>query len=143
MNEETAPPSPTPPVPPVTPVKRFAWQPFTFGGVAAFAGEKLGRLFLAQIVMAAIIAASFVWVLGHDYAPIVSKAVQSLTEEAVFKDGEIQGVPDRIVSESKFLSIAIETEPFFISCRYRRIVCKINTGTIINFLDQLNSIVII
>ena len=60
--------------------------------------------------MAAIIAASVVWVLGHDYAPIVSKAVQKLTEEAVFKDGEFQGVPDRIVSESKFLSIAIETE---------------------------------
>ncbi len=93
---------------PVSPT--FAWQPFTFGGVADFAGARLGRLFLAQIIAAAIVGASVVWVLGHDYSPVITQAIQKLPEEASFTGSEIQGISDRVISESKFLSIAIETQ---------------------------------
>src|SRR5687767_9056439 len=41
-----------------------AWQPITFRGVAAFAGAKLGRLLLVQLIVALLTAGAVGWFLS-------------------------------------------------------------------------------
>jgi hypothetical protein len=85
----------------------MAWQPFTFGGVAAFARASWGRLFLAQVAVAALCAASVVWFLGRCYSPVITQAIQKLPASACITNGGLAGIPDDQVSETKFLSISV------------------------------------
>jgi hypothetical protein len=84
-----------------------AWQPLTFGGVAAFATAKLGRVLLAGFLAAVIFAACFVWFLQRDYSPIILRAIQQMPESARVADGRLRGVPDNLITESKLLAIAV------------------------------------
>jgi hypothetical protein len=84
-----------------------AWQPLTFGGVAAFASARLGRLIGVGVMAAVIFGASVVWFLDRDYCPVVLQAIQKMPETARVAGGRLQGVPDVLISESKFLAIAV------------------------------------
>jgi len=99
----------TPPAEPLPP-PRIAWQPCTFGGVAAFAQAPWRRLFLAQVFFALLFAASAVWFLGHCYAPVITQEIQKMPEGASLTNGQLDGFPDVQVSETKLLSIAIATD---------------------------------
>ncbi len=83
-----------------------AWQPLTFGGVAAFGGARLGRLLAAELVAAIVLAASVVWFLHRAYCPVILRAIQEMPETARVANGTLQGVPDTLVAESRFLAIA-------------------------------------
>lgn len=98
-----------------TPTPTWAWQPFTFGGVAAFAIAPLRRLLGVQLVFAVIASASITWFLAHAYGPVVSQTVAQLPETAAIEDGALTGFEGPIVAESKFLSVQIDTsdEPEF------------------------------
>jgi hypothetical protein len=75
--------------------------------VAAFAGAPWFRLFLLQVVVAALSAASLVWFLAHCYRPVITQAVETLPSAAGVTNGQLQGFSDVLNSETKFLSIAI------------------------------------
>jgi hypothetical protein len=87
-----------------------AWQPVTFGGVAAFASARLGRLALTGFVAAAIFGGGLVWLLGRDYCPVILQAIQKMPDTARIAGGRLQGVPDTVISESKLLAIAVTQE---------------------------------
>jgi hypothetical protein len=87
-----------------------AWQPLTFGGVAAFASARLGRLLLLGLVSSAIFGGGLVWFLDRDYCPVVLQAIQKMPDSARVADGKLQGVPDNLISESKLLAIAVTSE---------------------------------
>ena len=87
-----------------------AWQPFTFGGVAAFASARLGRLMLVGFLAAVIFSAALVWFLDRDYCPIILEAIQKMPETARVAAGRLQGVPNTLISESRFLAIAATPE---------------------------------
>jgi hypothetical protein len=87
-----------------------AWQPLTFGGVAAFASAGLGRLLLVGFVAAVIFGAGLVWFLQRDYCPVVLQAIQKMPETARVAGGKLQGVPDTVIAESRFLAIAVTPE---------------------------------
>ena len=97
-------PTPEPIGPPL------AWQPFTFRGAAAFAQAPGLRLFLMQVVVAALSAATLVWFLGHCYRPVITQAVEELPAAATLTNGQISGFTNTLNSETKFLSIAIAQE---------------------------------
>jgi hypothetical protein len=84
-----------------------AWQPLTFGGVAAFASARLGRLLLVGVLVAVIFGACLVWFIDRDYCPVILQAIQKMPETARVTDGKLQGVADRLISESKILAIAV------------------------------------
>ncbi|HEX4119994.1 MAG TPA: hypothetical protein VH619_05140 [Verrucomicrobiae bacterium] len=84
-----------------------AWQPLTFGGAAAFASARIGRVLLVGLLAAAVFAVGFVWLLQRDYSPIFLQAIQHMPETARIADGRLQGVPDNIITESKVLAIAV------------------------------------
>jgi hypothetical protein len=82
-----------------------AWHPLTFGGVAGFAGASLGRLLATELVTAIMVAASVVWFLHRAYCPVILRAIQQMPETARVANGALQGVPDTLIAESKFLTI--------------------------------------
>jgi hypothetical protein len=83
-----------------------AWQPLTFGGVAAFAGARVGRLLAAELAAAIMVAACAVWFLHRAYCPVILQAIQKMPDTARVVDGALQGVPDTLMAESRFLAIA-------------------------------------
>jgi hypothetical protein len=83
-----------------------AWQPFTFGGVAAFAGARLTRLLAAELAAALLMAVLAVWFLHRAYCPIILQAIQKMPETARVANGTLQGVPENVMAEYKFLAIA-------------------------------------
>jgi hypothetical protein len=89
------------------PAAAAAWQPFTFGGVAAFAGARLTRLLAIELATAILVAASAVWLLHRAYCPILLQAIQKMPETARVASGTLQGVPDALIAESQFLAIAV------------------------------------
>ncbi|MGD0410764.1 MAG: hypothetical protein ABSC18_03610 [Verrucomicrobiota bacterium] len=108
MSAEAEKPSPAPAEPPPPAGKRAAWQPCTFGGVAAFAQAPWRRLFLAQVLFALLFAADAVWFLGHCYAPVITEEIQKMPEGASLAGGQLAGIQG-VQSETKFLSIAVAT----------------------------------
>jgi hypothetical protein len=88
-----------------------AWQPLTFGGVAAFAGARLGRLLAAELVTALILAVAVVWFFHRAYCPVILRAIQNMPETARVANGALQGVPDTLIAESRFLAIAVTPRP--------------------------------
>ena len=87
-----------------------AWQPFTFGGVAAFAGARIGRLLAAEFGAAIIVAACAVWFLHRAYCPVILQAIQKMPDTARVANGTLQGMPDTLIAESKFLAIAAKPQ---------------------------------
>jgi hypothetical protein len=90
---------------------RAAWQPLTFGGVADFAGARLGRLLAVELLAALMVSASVVWFLHRAYCPVILRAVQQMPETARVANGTLQGVQDTLIAESKFLAIATTPLP--------------------------------
>jgi len=69
---------------PLTPPQ--AWQPFTPRGIAAFAHASSTRLLLAQLAVAALLAATVIWFLSVAWFPVVTDAIRALPNT-----GEIRG----------------------------------------------------
>ncbi len=88
-----------------------AWQPFTFGGVAAFADARLGRLLVAELATAILVAVSAVWLLHRAYCPVILQAIQQMPETARVANGRLEGVPATLIAESRFLAIAATAQP--------------------------------
>ncbi|MGA2751123.1 MAG: hypothetical protein ABSG59_20335 [Verrucomicrobiota bacterium] len=89
-------------VPPPT-----AAQPFTFGGVAAFANPRLGRLMLIELLVAVVFGTTLVWFVQRRYFPVIVQAIQRMPETARLEQGRLEGVPQTLICESKFLAIAV------------------------------------
>ena len=98
----------TPPESPPLP----AWQPLTFGGVAAFARARWTRLLLVQSVVAAAVAVAVVVVLGRGWFPVVTEAVRGLTDFGSVRGGRLAWPRTEAVllAESRFLGLAIDLE---------------------------------
>lgn len=84
-----------------------AWQPFTFGGVAAFARSGPARLFVAQLAAAILAGCSAVYFLHRDWSPVVIQAIQGMPETARIVDGRLLGMHEAVIAETKFFAIAV------------------------------------
>jgi hypothetical protein len=99
-------PQPDPEQAPETPSPPAAWQPLTPLGVARFAQAGLGRVLLVELIMAVIVSIAMVWLLRRAWAPAIAQAAHSMPNGAKIQNGRLSGVPDPIVSQTKFLAIA-------------------------------------
>jgi len=89
---------------------RPAWQPFTFGGLAAFAQARLGRLVLAELVAAILVGGSVVHFLHAAYSPVILQAIQKMPETAKIVRGHLTGIDTTVIAETKLFAIAVTTE---------------------------------
>jgi hypothetical protein len=89
-----------------------AWQPFTFRGVAAFAHARVGRLLIAQTVVALLVAASVVWFLQHAWVPRILEAIRALPSTGAIEN-QILTTPRTIrepLAADNFLAISVNLE---------------------------------
>lgn len=89
-----------------------AWQPFTPGGVAAFAQASFLRLWLFQLAMAAIVAGAAAWFVGANYFPQITAAVKQLPAQGEIRKGELHwgGSGPQVLAEHRLLSISVDPE---------------------------------
>jgi hypothetical protein len=87
-----------------------AWQPFTPKGVAAFAIAPIARLMVLEFLVALIGTFVLMWFFNANYFPPILEAIQNLPDGAVLEHGELAKVPSGILSEKKFLSIAVDLD---------------------------------
>lgn len=89
-----------------------AWQPLTFGGVAAFASARLARLLSVQTAVAVAAAVSVVWMLARAWGPVVTDAISRLPDTGEIRGGKLlwAGSSPVKLAEDKFLSLVVDLE---------------------------------
>lgn len=94
------------------PPGRPAWQPVTFGGVAALAQASRGRLGLAALVLALLIALALTRAATQTWIPAVEVAVATLPDTGEIRDGQLLWPPSgpRILADTPFLAIHVQAE---------------------------------
>ena len=88
----------------------FAWQPLTPGGVAAFAGARLGRLLLVQLLFALLAAAVVVWFLNEAWFPVITEAINQLPPAGQVSSGTLdwRGPSPQVLAANRFLALAVD-----------------------------------
>jgi hypothetical protein len=64
-------------------------------------------LLLVQVTVGGLAAASVVWFLAHCYAPVVTQFIEKLPTAALVTNGQLSGISEAQIAETKFLSLAI------------------------------------
>ena len=94
---------------------KFAWEPFTPRGVAAFARASLERLIVVQSVLALIATATVVWLLANGFFPTVDAAVGNLPDKGEISRGKLNvshlgDLPPKILGEGHFLAFTLDAQ---------------------------------
>jgi len=89
-----------------------AWQPLTFSGVAAFAGETFTRLWMVQLIVSILVAGSMVWTLETGWFPVIEQAIDGLADNAEIRNRQLEWPNDRStpLAENSFLSIRVDPD---------------------------------
>lgn len=90
---------------------RPAWQPFSFGGVAAFADASTGRLLVAQLIFSLVAAGCFMAFLALAWVPVIREASHALPEAAAISGAKLQWPGDQPVLLSEGSRLAIVADP--------------------------------
>jgi len=90
---------------------RFAWEPVTPRGVAAFARASFARFVGVQSGVALLAAASIVWLLATDFFPTVDAAIGQLPDTADINDGKLNWPEDspKLIAEGDFLAFSVDS----------------------------------
>jgi hypothetical protein len=92
--------------------KKFAWEPLTPRGVAAFAHAKPGRLLLVQFVFALGAAVAVVWFLDNACFPTIREAIKNLPDAGKISAGKLawSGDPSQMLAEGNFLAFDVDLD---------------------------------
>ena len=90
--------------------KKFAWEPLTPRGVAAFARARFSHLFLAQFIFALLAAASVVLFLDDSCFPTIRAGIQKLPDSGNISSGELdwRGGSAQMLAEGNFLAFDVD-----------------------------------
>jgi hypothetical protein len=89
-----------------------AWQPITPRGVAAFSYASAGRLFLVELVVAFLAAATIAWFLATAWFPAVREAIRRLPNEGIIRGQQLispRTSTEQLV-EDRFLGIVVDIQ---------------------------------
>ncbi len=89
---------------------KFAWEPVTPRGVAAFARASFERLVVVQCVVALIATAAVVWLVADGFFPTVEAAIRKLPEQGEIRRGKLNwpAGPPKVLAEGHFLSFTLD-----------------------------------
>ena len=68
---------------------QFAWQPFTFRGVAAFGAASWGRTYTMVLLCGLLVAMLVVWSLTISFVPSVEQAIEQLPSTGGIEQGRL------------------------------------------------------
>ncbi|HEX7653378.1 MAG TPA: hypothetical protein VF607_07725 [Verrucomicrobiae bacterium] len=94
---------------------KFAWEPVTPHGVAAFARASLERLVVVQSIFALLAAAVVVWLLSAGFFPTVKQAIATLPDQGEITRGQLvfpesATPPAKLLAEGHFLAISLDPD---------------------------------
>jgi hypothetical protein len=85
-----------------------AWQPLTFGGVAQYGRNWVGRLFFSCLIVSILTASAVVWTVSRAWFPVIEEAVTHLPPGTEIRGGKLTGPQASRLAENLFLSIRID-----------------------------------
>lgn len=90
----------------------FAWQPITPSGVAAFAGARIGRLLILQLIVAGLVVWCVLWFVTANWFPIVREAIAQLPDQGHIQNQQLSTphVSTTPLTENRFLAIVIDAD---------------------------------
>jgi len=91
---------------------KFAWEPITPRGVAAFARGSFERLFVMQSVFALLAAAAVVWILSDGIFPTIDAAIGELPDTGEIHAGRLDWRADSpvLLAEGKIIAFSVDVE---------------------------------
>lgn len=91
---------------------RFAWEPITPPGVAAFAGASLPRLLLVQLVFAVLAATVICWFLWSAWCPAISAAIDQLPQRGEIREGTLEAPINspQVLADGHFLAFIVDRQ---------------------------------
>ncbi|HEV2694756.1 MAG TPA: hypothetical protein VG347_17810 [Verrucomicrobiae bacterium] len=91
---------------------RFAWEPITPRGVAAFARASLERLIVVQSILALIATAAVVWLLSSGFFPTIDAAIRNLPAKGEISRGKLSWKDEspKSLAEGHFLAFSVDTQ---------------------------------
>lgn len=91
---------------------KFAWEPLTPRGVAAFARASLERLLVVQVIFALLAAAAVGWVLSDGIFPTIDAAISQLPDTGEIRDGQLYWSGDSpvLLAEGSLLAFSVDLE---------------------------------
>ena len=91
---------------------KFAWEPITPRGVAAFARASFERLFVMQAVIALLAAAAVVWLLSDGIFPTLDATIRQLPDAGAIHSGKLDWRADSpvLLAEGKILAFSVDVE---------------------------------
>jgi hypothetical protein len=91
---------------------KFAWEPVTPRGVAAFARASFERLFMVQAVVAVIAAAAVVGFLSDGIFSTIGQAINALPDTGEIRGGRLdwQGDSPVMLAEGNLLAFSVDLE---------------------------------
>ncbi|MBI3881921.1 MAG: hypothetical protein HY301_17900 [Verrucomicrobia bacterium] len=94
------------------PIPPAAWQPFTFGGVAAFARASADRALGLALGVAVLLAAVTFWFLISAWVPVVEGVISKLPEHAEVRGRALvwTNEPLTVLSDSRFFTVVVDLE---------------------------------
>jgi hypothetical protein len=89
---------------------RFGWQPLTRRGVAAFAPGSVGKLLLAQLLVALLAAITVVWFLQTAWFSAIGEAITRLPAQGAIRSGTLDwpGESAAKLAENHFLALVVD-----------------------------------
>ena len=85
-----------------------AWQPLTFGGVAAYGTAWVGPLLLTTILVAALAGGTVAFVLKQTWAPVFAAAIQNLPPGTRLQGGRLNAAGPARLAENPFLALGLD-----------------------------------
>lgn len=88
------------------PVK--AWQPLTFGGVARYGHDWVGKLFFACLVVSILTASVVVWSATRAWLPVIEESITRLPQGAEIRGGKLTAPQPIHLAENPFLALRLD-----------------------------------
>lgn len=91
---------------------KFAWEPLTPRGVAAFARASFERLFVVQSLFALLAAAAVVWFLSEGIFPVMETVIEQLPEAGLLHGGRLDWRDDSplLLGENRIWSVGVDLD---------------------------------
>jgi hypothetical protein len=85
-----------------------AWQPLTFGGIARYAHDWLGRLLFACLIVSILTASVVVWTTSRAWFPVIEQSIARLPTGAEIRGGRLTAPQPVNLAENLFLALGLD-----------------------------------
>ena len=85
-----------------------AWQPLTFGGIAQYAHDWIGRLFFTGVIVSLLATAAVLFTVRRAWIPVIEESIAQLPPGAEIRGGRFTAPQPIRLAENSFLSIRFD-----------------------------------